>query len=201
MATSGSTGTADDGATATLDPHAFQSIPNAEIYVSNIAEAFCAADADGCGELSRQRRRLRRRKLDGARRGGAGRGGRDPAPRSGWSSPRTTPSAIWRTNTASPSWRRRACPPRPRLRPPTWRALIRQVRDRQGRGAVRGEHHRPAADRADRGRDRADGRRQLYSDALSAAGGPAATYVDDDAPQYRHHPRRGAGQLRASRPS
>ncbi|QDB99440.1 zinc ABC transporter substrate-binding protein AztC [Mesorhizobium sp. 8] len=35
----------DYGAT---DPHAFQSIPNAEIYVRNIADAFCAADAEGC---------------------------------------------------------------------------------------------------------------------------------------------------------
>ena len=30
------------------DPHAFQSIPNAKIYVKNIADAFCAADAAGC---------------------------------------------------------------------------------------------------------------------------------------------------------
>lgn len=31
-----------------VDPHAFQSIPNAEIYVKNIADAFCAADSEGC---------------------------------------------------------------------------------------------------------------------------------------------------------
>lgn len=31
-----------------VDPHAFQSIPNARVYVANIADAFCAADADGC---------------------------------------------------------------------------------------------------------------------------------------------------------
>ncbi len=31
-----------------VDPHAFQSIANAKIYVANIAEAFCAADAEGC---------------------------------------------------------------------------------------------------------------------------------------------------------
>ncbi|SMH37795.1 zinc ABC transporter substrate-binding protein AztC [Mesorhizobium australicum] len=31
-----------------FDPHAFQSIPNAIIYVANIADAFCAADAAGC---------------------------------------------------------------------------------------------------------------------------------------------------------
>ncbi len=31
-----------------IDPHAFQSIPNAEIYVKNIADAFCVADAEGC---------------------------------------------------------------------------------------------------------------------------------------------------------
>ncbi|RFC69027.1 MULTISPECIES: zinc ABC transporter substrate-binding protein AztC [Mesorhizobium] len=31
-----------------IDPHAFQSIANAEIYVANIAGAFCVADAAGC---------------------------------------------------------------------------------------------------------------------------------------------------------
>ena len=31
-----------------LDPHAFQSVANAKIYVKNIADAFCAADSDGC---------------------------------------------------------------------------------------------------------------------------------------------------------
>ena len=30
------------------DPHAWQSVPNAQIYVKNIAQAFCAADAQGC---------------------------------------------------------------------------------------------------------------------------------------------------------
>jgi len=30
------------------DPHAWQSIPNAEVYVANIADAFCIADAAGC---------------------------------------------------------------------------------------------------------------------------------------------------------
>lgn len=30
------------------DPHAFQSVPNALIYVANVADAFCAADAAGC---------------------------------------------------------------------------------------------------------------------------------------------------------
>ena len=32
------------------DAHAFQSVPNAMIYVANIADAFCAADAAGCGD-------------------------------------------------------------------------------------------------------------------------------------------------------
>lgn len=31
-----------------FDPHAWQSVANAEIYVRNITEAFCAADAAGC---------------------------------------------------------------------------------------------------------------------------------------------------------
>ena len=39
------TGDHDHGA---IDPHAFQSIGNAEIYVKNIADALCAADTDGC---------------------------------------------------------------------------------------------------------------------------------------------------------
>lgn len=30
------------------DPHAWQSVANARVYVENIAEAFCAADAEGC---------------------------------------------------------------------------------------------------------------------------------------------------------
>jgi zinc/manganese transport system substrate-binding protein len=34
------------------DPHAWQSIANAEIYVKNIAEALCAADPDSCAEFS-----------------------------------------------------------------------------------------------------------------------------------------------------
>ena len=31
-----------------IDPHAFQSVPNVKIYVRNIADAFCTADAPGC---------------------------------------------------------------------------------------------------------------------------------------------------------
>jgi zinc/manganese transport system substrate-binding protein len=30
------------------DPHAWQSIPNAEIYVANIADALCSVDSEGC---------------------------------------------------------------------------------------------------------------------------------------------------------
>lgn len=31
-----------------IDPHAFQSVGNARVYVKNITDAFCAADAAGC---------------------------------------------------------------------------------------------------------------------------------------------------------
>lgn len=31
-----------------FDPHAWQSVHNAEVYVKNIADAFCASDAAGC---------------------------------------------------------------------------------------------------------------------------------------------------------
>ncbi|MGP2492353.1 zinc ABC transporter substrate-binding protein AztC [Mesorhizobium sp. PUT5] len=33
-----------------IDPHAFQSVANAKIYVKNIADAFCVADAAGCDD-------------------------------------------------------------------------------------------------------------------------------------------------------
>ncbi len=33
---------------ALLDPHAWQSVANAKVYVRNIADAFCKADAEGC---------------------------------------------------------------------------------------------------------------------------------------------------------
>ena len=36
----------------------------------------------------------------------------------------------------------------------------------------------------------------LYSDALSEADGPAATYIDMMQPQHRHHQRRDPRQLR-----
>jgi zinc/manganese transport system substrate-binding protein len=39
---------ADGHGHGAIDPHAFQSIPNARIYVTNIADAFCNADAEGC---------------------------------------------------------------------------------------------------------------------------------------------------------
>lgn len=38
----------DHGHHGDIDPHAFQSVANAKIYVKNIEEAFCAADAAGC---------------------------------------------------------------------------------------------------------------------------------------------------------
>jgi zinc/manganese transport system substrate-binding protein len=33
-----------------IDPHAWQSVPNAEIYVKNIADALCAADPNDCSD-------------------------------------------------------------------------------------------------------------------------------------------------------
>lgn len=41
-------GAGTGGGKTVTDPHAFQSIANAKIYVKNIAEAFCAADSGGC---------------------------------------------------------------------------------------------------------------------------------------------------------
>lgn len=36
-----------------IDPHAFQSVANARLYVKNIADAFCGADAEGCATYER----------------------------------------------------------------------------------------------------------------------------------------------------
>lgn len=35
---------------APIDPHAWQSVANAKVYVANVVEAFCLADAAGCAE-------------------------------------------------------------------------------------------------------------------------------------------------------
>ena len=60
-----------------IDPHAFQSIANAKIYVTNIADAFCAADAAGCDSYLGQCRRLHAKARRAGRRG-EGRGRLDP---------------------------------------------------------------------------------------------------------------------------
>ncbi|MER9653660.1 zinc ABC transporter substrate-binding protein AztC [Mesorhizobium sp. M0152] len=41
-------GASTGGGKTVTDPHAFQSIANTRIYVKNIADAFCAADSEGC---------------------------------------------------------------------------------------------------------------------------------------------------------
>jgi zinc/manganese transport system substrate-binding protein len=38
----------ESGGHGSTDPHAFQSVPNARVYVKNIAAAFCAKDAANC---------------------------------------------------------------------------------------------------------------------------------------------------------
>ncbi|MDX8514597.1 zinc ABC transporter substrate-binding protein AztC [Mesorhizobium captivum] len=41
-------GAGTGGGKTVTDPHAFQSIANAKIYVKNIVDAFCSADSSGC---------------------------------------------------------------------------------------------------------------------------------------------------------
>lgn len=43
----------DDHSHGDIDPHAWQSVPNAMAYVSNIAEGLCAIDAAGCDVYKR----------------------------------------------------------------------------------------------------------------------------------------------------
>ena len=47
------------------DPHAFQSIANAKVYVKNVADAFCAADSAGC-DIYRSNAAAYTAKLDAA---------------------------------------------------------------------------------------------------------------------------------------
>jgi zinc/manganese transport system substrate-binding protein len=98
-----------------IDPHAFQSIANAKIYVANIVVAFCAADASGC-DTYKANGASYTDKLDAVEKEVKQAIAAIPAARS---SPRTTPSATSRTNTAWPSTRPRGSRPRPSRRLPT----------------------------------------------------------------------------------
>ena len=175
----GSGGRAEDGDHhhGGVDPHAWQSVANAEIYVKNIAD----------GALRRRCGRLRR--LPGERRrlhGGAERarrvdqGGLRADPRraaQGHHQPR-------RLRLFRPGLRREFLAPQgvsteAEASAADVATLIEQIRERGRDGALRREHLRPAADRADR-RARPARRPggELYSDALSEPDGPAPTYVE-----------------------
>ena len=124
------------------------------------------------GRLRGERRRLSRQARR-ARRGRARR--RSPAfrPTGARSSPRTMPSAISSRPTASTSSRRKASRPKPRPRPRTSPRIITQVKKQKVPGGLPREHHRPAADGADRAGNRRPVGGKLYSDALTDAKGDA----------------------------
>ena len=141
-----------------IDPHAFQSVANAEIYVKNIADAFCAADAAGCDDLPGQRRCLHRQARGAGRRGQGG-GRRRSRPTSapiitshdafGYFEHAygiTLPGAGRHLDRSGSLGRRR-------------RRADQPGPGRQGVGDLRRKHHQPAPDRADRRRDRPQGRR------------------------------------------
>ena len=140
-----------------IDPHAFQSIANAKIYVKNIADAFCAADAAGC-DAYKANAAAYTGKLDALEAEVKAAVASIPADK------RTiitshdafgyfeheygltflAPEGI--STEAEAFGRRRG-------------QADRAGQARQGVGDLRREHHQPAADRADRQRDRPEDRR------------------------------------------
>ena len=162
---------------AMTDPHAWQSVANAKIYVANIRDALIEADpagksayeANAAAYLGQARC---------ARRGGEGGDRRRFPPTAAASSPRMMRSAISAAPTAWRSSRRRASRPRPRRRPRTWRRIITQIR-KQKIPAVFLENitdprlmERIAARAAPRSAARSIPTR------CRTRSGPAATYID-----------------------
>ena len=160
------------------DPHAWQSVANAKIYVGQHPRRPDRGGSGRQADLRGECRGLPRRSSTRSRRG---QGGHRRAFRrsAAGSSPPTTPSAISATPTASTSSRRRASRPRPRPRPRTWRASSgRSGAKRSRRCSWKTSPTRGSCERiAEETGARIGG--TLYSDALSAperAG--AATYID-----------------------
>ena len=160
-----------------VDPHAWQNVANAKVYVGNIRDALIAVDPDGRATYEANAAAYLA-KLDALDARGAGRRRPHPGRPAQGSSPRTTPSPISRRPTASISSRRRASRPKPRPRQRTSPASS----GRSGAEKIPAVFLENISDPrlieriAKETGARIGGR--LYSDALSGPGGPAATYID-----------------------
>ena len=181
-----------------VDPHAWQSVANTEIYVKNIAEALCAADAADCGAFRANAAAYTEelKALDASIKAGFA----ASPPKGARSSPRTTPSAISPRPTASRCLRRRASAPNSEASAADVANLIRQIRD-EGVTALFVENI--SDPRLIEQIARETGARpggELYSDALSEPGRPGADLCRDDAPQCRPHAGGDAGELSAGLP-
>ena len=179
-----------------IDPHAFQSIANARIYVANIADAFCAADAAGCDSYKANAAAYTG-KLDALE-----------------GEVKDAIASIPADKRIDHHLARRLRLFRARIRPDLpragrhldrGRAVGRRCRqaDRPGQageggGDLRREHHQPAADRADRLRDRPEDRRHALFRRAVAGRRPGLDLYRPDEEQHRHDQGRDPGELRGS---
>ena len=139
------------------DPHAWQSVTNAKIYVANIREALVAADPGECRSVSRQRGGLSGEARRAGPRG-AGGGGNDSArPPQGDLDPRRLRlfrRRLWHRIHRSPGGLDRI-----RGQCPRYRRNHHPNKTSKNSGDFSGKHQRSAPDPPDSGRDRRQGRR------------------------------------------
>ncbi|WP_144630918.1 metal ABC transporter substrate-binding protein [Bordetella genomosp. 13] len=158
------------------DPHAWQSAANAQVYVQNIADAFCQADQDGCAAYRANAQAYTRQlqALDAELKAEVA---RIPADRrtiitshdafgyyaQAYGFTFRAPQGISTDSEASAA---------------DVAALVRQIREQKASALFTENVSNPRLIRqiADETGVRQGG--VLYSDALSRTGGPAATYVD-----------------------
>ena len=160
-----------------VDPHGWQSVANAVVYVGNIAKALCAADKDNCAAYQGQRETLRRcawRRSTAKSKTPSP----EPPPTGAGSSAATMRSATSPGNTASPSSPPKAYRRNRKPRRPMWRGSSnRSDADKAAAIFVENITDRRLMEQIGRETGMQVGG-ELFSDALSPQRGPAPTYID-----------------------
>ena len=176
-----------------IDPHAFQSIANARIYVANIADAFCAADASGCDSY-RANAAAYTGKLEAL----------ETKVKDVVASIPADKRVIITSHDAFGYFEHEygadvPCAGGHVDRGRAFGGRCRQA-DRPGQagegvGDLRREHHQHAADRADRLRDRPEDRRHALFRRIVAGRRPCLDLYRPDEAQYRNDQGRDPGEL------
>ena len=176
------------------DPHAWQSVANAKIYVANIRDALVAADPAGSGDLRGQcRRPISASSTRSMREVKARSATIPPERRQDHHHPRRL-RLFRRRLRHRPSSRRRASRPRPRPRRKDVAPIIRQIRAQKIPAVFLENITDPRLMQRIAAETGAKIGGTLYSDALTDEKGGAPTYID----MMRHNIRdveRGADEL------